>query len=46
MALVAAADGPPPDGFPSRAGPLLTLVGLLGPPVLGGVIAARRPANP
>jgi hypothetical protein len=46
MALIAAADGPPPEGFPSRAGQLVNLLGLLGPPVLGAVIAARRPANP
>jgi hypothetical protein len=46
MALVAGSRGPAPAGFPSRAGQLLNLVGLLGPPVLGAVIAARRPANP
>jgi hypothetical protein len=46
MALVAGSDGPPPAGLPSPTGQLLNLVGLLGPPVLGGVLAARRPANP
>jgi hypothetical protein len=46
MVLVAGAAGPPPEGFPSRTGQLVNLVGLLGPPLLGGVIAARRPANP
>jgi hypothetical protein len=46
MVLVASSDGPPPEGFPSRTGQLLSLIGLLGPPALGGVIAARRPANP
>jgi hypothetical protein len=39
-------DGPLPEGYASRAEQAITLVSLLGPPLLGGLLAARRPANP
>jgi hypothetical protein len=39
-------DGPLPEGYASRAAQAISLVSLLGPPLLGGVLAARRPANP
>jgi hypothetical protein len=39
-------DGPLPEGYASRAEQAISLVSLLGPPLLGGLLAARRPANP
>jgi hypothetical protein len=39
-------DGPLPEGYASRAEQAISLVGLLGPPLLGGLLGARRPANP
>jgi hypothetical protein len=33
-------------GYASRAEQAISLVSLLGPPLLGGLLAARRPANP
>ena len=39
-------DGPLPEGYASRVEQAISLVGLLGPPLLGGLLAARRPANP
>lgn len=39
-------DGPAPEGYASRAEQAISLVSLLGPPLLGGLLAARRPANP
>jgi hypothetical protein len=44
--LWARPDGPLPEGYASRAEQAITLVSLLGPPLLGGLLAARRPANP
>jgi hypothetical protein len=44
--LWARPDGPLPAGYASRAEQAITLVSLLGPPLLGGLLAARRPANP
>ena len=44
--LWARPDGPLPEGYASRVEQAITLVGLLGPPLLGGLLAARRPANP
>jgi hypothetical protein len=46
LAPVARAGGPVPAGYPTRAEQAIPLLGLLGPPVLGGLLAARRPANP
>jgi hypothetical protein len=43
--LWARPDGPLPEGYASRAEQAISLVGLLGPPLLGGLLAARRPAN-
>jgi hypothetical protein len=43
--LWASPDGPLPEGYSSRAEQAVSLVGLLGPPLLGGLIAARRPSN-
>ena len=39
-------DGPLPEGYASRAEQAISLVSLLGPPLLGGLLAARRPSNP
>jgi hypothetical protein len=39
-------DGPLPEGYASRAEQAINLVSLLGPPLLGGLLAARRPSNP
>ena len=39
-------DGPLPESYASRAEQAISLVSLLGPPLLGGLLAARRPANP
>jgi hypothetical protein len=39
-------DGPLPEGYASRAEQAISLMSLLGPPLLGGLLAARRPANP
>jgi hypothetical protein len=39
-------DGPLPEGYASRAEQTISLVSLLGPPLLGGLLAARRPSNP
>jgi hypothetical protein len=39
-------DGPLPERYASRAEQAISLVSLLGPPLLGGLLAARRPANP
>jgi hypothetical protein len=44
--LWASPDGPSPEGYASRAEQAISLVSLLGPPLLGGLLAARRPANP
>jgi hypothetical protein len=46
LLLWASAGGPLPEGYSSRPEQAISLVGLLGPPLLGGLIAARRPANP
>jgi hypothetical protein len=46
LLLWASAGGPLPEGYSSRLEQAISLVGLLGPPLLGGLIAARRPANP
>src|SRR4029453_14647188 len=45
VVLWARPDGPLPEGYASRAEQAISLVGLLGPPLLGGLLAARRPAN-
>src|SRR5215211_2784718 len=44
--LWASPDGPLPKGDRSRLEQAITLVSLLGPPLLGGLLAARRPSNP
>jgi hypothetical protein len=44
--LWASPDGPLPEGDRSRLEQAITLVSLLGPPLLGGLLAARRPSNP
>jgi hypothetical protein len=44
--LLSSSDGPLPEGYLSRQQQMISLVGLLGPPLLGGLIAARRPSNP
>jgi hypothetical protein len=44
--LLSSSDGPLPEGYLSRREQMISLVGLLGPPLLGGLIAARRPSNP
>jgi hypothetical protein len=44
--LLSSSDGPLPEGYLSRREQMISLVGLLGPPLLGGLIAARRPWNP
>jgi hypothetical protein len=44
--LWARPDGPLPEGYASRAEQAISLMSLLGPPLLGGLLAARRPANP
>ena len=44
--LWASPDGPLPKGYSSRAEQTISLVSLLGPPLLGGLLAARRPSNP
>jgi hypothetical protein len=46
LLLWASPDGPLPEGYLSRRQQAISLVGLLGPPLLGGLIAARRPSNP
>src|SRR4029453_7416720 len=38
--------GPVPEGERSRLDQAVNLVSLLGPPLLGGLLAARRPSNP
>jgi hypothetical protein len=44
--LLSSSDGRLPEGYLSRREQMISLVGLLGPPLLGGLIAARRPWNP
>jgi hypothetical protein len=44
--LMSSSEGPLPEGYLSRREQMISLVGLLGPPLLGGLIAARRPSNP
>jgi hypothetical protein len=44
--LWASPDGPLPEGDRSRLEQAITLVSLLGPPLLGGLLAVRRPSNP
>jgi len=44
--LLSSPDGPLPKGYLTRRQQTLSLVSLLGPPLLGGLIAARRPSNP
>ena len=44
--LWASPDGPLPEGDRSRLDQAITLVSMLGPPLLGGLLAARRPSNP
>jgi len=39
-------DGPLPEGDRSRLDQAINLVSLLGPPLLGGLLASRRPSNP
>ena len=46
LLLSASPDGPLPEDYSSRSEQAITLVGLLGPLLLGGLIAARRPSNP
>jgi hypothetical protein len=46
LLLWASADGPLPQGSSSRPEQAINLVSLLGPPLLGGLIATRRPSNP
>jgi hypothetical protein len=46
LLLLASPDGPLPEDSLSRQQQGIRLVGLLGPPVLGGLIALRRPSNP
>jgi hypothetical protein len=46
LLLWASADGPLPKGSSSRPEQAINLVSLLGPPLLAGLIAARRPSNP
>jgi FtsH-binding integral membrane protein len=44
--LWASPDGPLPEGDRSRLDQAINLVSLLGPPLLGGLLASRRPSNP
>jgi hypothetical protein len=44
--LWASPDGPLPDGDRSRLDQAINLVSLLGPPLLGALLASRRPSNP
>jgi hypothetical protein len=44
--LWARPDGPLPESYASRTEQVISLVSLLGPPLLGGLLAARRPSNP
>jgi hypothetical protein len=44
--LLSSPDGTLPEGYLSRRQQMLSLVGPLGPLLLGGLIAARRPSNP
>jgi hypothetical protein len=44
--LWASPDAALPEGDRPRLEQAINLVGLLGPPLLGGLLAARRPANP
>jgi hypothetical protein len=44
--LWASPHGPVPEGERSRLDQAVNLVSLLGPPLLGGLLAARRPSNP
>jgi hypothetical protein len=46
LLLWASAGGPLPESYSSRPEQAISLVGLLGPPLLGGLIATRRPSNP
>jgi hypothetical protein len=46
LLLWASADGPLPPGSSSRPEQAINLVSLLGPPLLAGLIVARRPSNP
>ena len=44
--LWASPDGPLAEGDRSRLDQAINLVSLLGPPLLGGLLASRRPSNP
>jgi hypothetical protein len=44
--LWASPNGPLPEGDRSRLEQAISLVSLLGPPLLGGLLASRRPSNP
>jgi hypothetical protein len=44
--LWASPDGPMAEGDRSRLDQAINLVSLLGPPLLGGLLAVRRPSNP
>jgi hypothetical protein len=44
--LWASPNGPMAEGDRSRLDQAITLVSLLGPPLLGGLLASRRPSNP
>jgi hypothetical protein len=46
MLLWVTPDGPLPEGDRSRLDQAVNLVSLLGPPLLGGLLASRRPSNP
>jgi hypothetical protein len=46
LLLWVSAGGPLPESYSSRPEQAINLVGLLGPPLLGGLIVARRPSNP
>jgi hypothetical protein len=44
--LWASPNEPLPEGDRSRLDQAINLVSLLGPPLLGGLLASRRPSNP
>jgi hypothetical protein len=46
LLLWVSAGAPLPESYSSRPEQAINLVGLLGPPLLGGLIVARRPSNP
>jgi class 3 adenylate cyclase len=46
VVVVLAGTTAPPPGFPPSAVQAIEVIGFLGAPILGGVIAAQRPENP